>query len=112
MSYFTNQGKDTVWWYDNDANAPDGLVKITEAEAMAIAHPAPALDEQEQAVRAERDALLNETDYIVIRCAEAGEPVPEAWKAYRQAMRDVPEQPDFPDVVNWPEKPAALAKQD
>ena len=41
MSYFTNAEKDTVWWYDNDANAPDGLVSITEAEAMAIAHPAP-----------------------------------------------------------------------
>lgn len=108
MSYFTNAEKDTVWWYDNDANAPDGLVKIEEAAAMAIAHPAPGLEEQEEAIRAERDAKLNDTDIIIIRCVEAGEPVPDEWKAYRQALRDVPEQAGFPDDVVWPEKPETV----
>ena len=28
----------------------------------------------------------------------------DALKAYRQALRDVPEQPGFPDEVVWPEK--------
>lgn len=105
MSYFTNSEKDTVWWYDNDANAPDGLVKITETEAMAIANPPPTFEQQAQAIRAERDARLKKTDLIIIRCAEAGEPVPDEWKAYRQALRDIPEQAGFPDTVNWPVPP-------
>lgn len=112
MSYFANLEKDTVWWYDNDAHAPDGLVSITEAEAMAIANPPPTAEQQAAAVRAKRDALLAETDLIIIRCAEAGEPVPDEWKTYRQALRNVPEQAGFPDAVNWPELPVSLAKQD
>ena len=27
------------------------------------------------------------------------------WKAYRQALRDVPEQSDFPYAVVWPTPP-------
>lgn len=28
-----------------------------------------------------------------------------AWEAYRQALRDVPEQEGFPLSIVWPEKP-------
>lgn len=28
-----------------------------------------------------------------------------AWKTYRQALRDVPAQPGFPDNVVWPDAP-------
>lgn len=27
------------------------------------------------------------------------------WRAYRQALRDVPSQPGFPDAVTWPAPP-------
>ena len=106
MSYFTNREKATVWWFDNDANASDGLVKITEEEAMSIAQPQPTTEQQAATIRAERDSRLAETDLIIIRCAEAGEPVPDKWKAYRQALRDVPEQAGFPDNVEWPTCPS------
>lgn len=104
MSYFTNAEKDTVWWYDNDANTPDGLVSITEAAAMAIAHPAPGLEEQAQAIRAERDVRLRKADYAINMAEDAGLDT-EALRAYRQALRDVPQQPGFPDSVVWPEQP-------
>ncbi|NBW23522.1 MAG: phage tail protein, partial [Caulobacteraceae bacterium] len=29
----------------------------------------------------------------------------EAWAAYRQALRDVPEQPGFPAQIEWPTAP-------
>ena len=29
-----------------------------------------------------------------------------AWKAYRQALRDVPQQAGFPTDIDWPELPA------
>jgi hypothetical protein len=30
----------------------------------------------------------------------------DAWRVYRQALRDIPEQPGFPFNVVWPERPA------
>lgn len=29
----------------------------------------------------------------------------DAWRTYRQALRDVPQQPGFPLVIDWPEYP-------
>ncbi|MCM1224016.1 MAG: phage tail assembly chaperone [Lachnospiraceae bacterium] len=64
--------------------------------------PSQPAEQQAVAIRAERDRRLAETDLIIIRCVEVGEPVPEEWKAYRQALRDIPEQSGFPDNVVWP----------
>ncbi len=61
------------------------------------------------ALRAERDRRLAETDWIVARAYERGEPVPEAWVAYRQTLRDLPEQLTDEQVlagdIPWPEPP-------
>ena len=52
-----------------------------------------------------RNQLLAETDWIVAKSLELGEAVPDHWKQYRQALRDIPSQPDFPDSIEWPTKP-------
>jgi len=61
------------------------------------------------ALRAERDRRLAETDWVVARAYERGEPVPEAWAAYRQALRDLPDQLTDEQVLTgdipWPEPP-------
>ena len=31
--------------------------------------------------------------------------VPEDWRTYRQALRDVPAQSGFPDNITWPTEP-------
>ena len=52
--------------------------------------------------RALRDKLLVACDWTQV----ADAPVDQAaWAAYRQALRDVPEQAGFPDNVTWPEEP-------
>ena len=56
-------------------------------------------------VRQERDQLLTETDWIVIRSQELGEPIPAEWSQYRQELRDIPDQTGFPDNVEWPQEP-------
>lgn len=94
-----------------DAYIQPGLIPITREEADALRFPPPTPEQQAAAIRAERDARLKKTDLIIIRCAEAGEPVPEAWKAYRQALRDMPEQAGFPDTVVWPQQPEGGIKQ-
>lgn len=55
--------------------------------------------------RAKRDRLLAETDWIITRAIERGELVPGAWVAYRQALRDLPEQEGFPATITWPVAP-------
>lgn len=57
------------------------------------------------AARKARNALIAETDYLL----EADYPISKAekakWTTYRQALRDVPEQPGFPYEIVWPMKP-------
>jgi hypothetical protein len=55
-----------------------------------------------KAVRADRNKRLAESDWTQLIDA----PVNVAqWSAYRQALRDVPEQAGFPFNVNWPVQP-------
>ncbi|MEA5163562.1 tail fiber assembly protein [Cereibacter johrii] len=54
--------------------------------------------------RARRDALLTACDWTQVPDAPVDR---AAWAAYRQALRDVPEQPGFPAGIAWPEPPAA-----
>jgi hypothetical protein len=61
------------------------------------------------AFRAKRNRRLAETDWVVVRAYERGESVPEAWAAYRQALRDLPTQLTDEQVLSgdipWPEPP-------
>lgn len=53
-------------------------------------------------VRASRTQRLAESDWTQL----ADAPVDSAaWAAYRQALRDIPDQPGFPWTVDWPVKP-------
>ncbi|AMK10840.1 tail fiber assembly protein [Pseudodesulfovibrio indicus] len=58
------------------------------------------------AVRDERDRLLAACDWTQMPDSPLDADTQAAWTAYRQALRDVPEQPGFPVSVEWPEEPA------
>ena len=55
-------------------------------------------------VRRRRDALMNNTDWLVTKATETGQPMPEGWAAYRQALRDITGQPDVWNI-QWPTPP-------
>ncbi len=55
-------------------------------------------------IRKERDRLLKETDWIVIKSIETGE-IDQEWVDYRNALRDVPQNHVLGEEVVWPEKP-------
>lgn len=63
------------------------------------------LGRAEANVRASRDDLLQDTDWVVAKAYEAGTPVPTEWASYRQALRDITTQEGFPYSVTWPTKP-------
>lgn len=56
-------------------------------------------------IRSIRDARLKATDWVIIQSQETGQAIPDKWKAYRQALRDIPQNVGNPDDVVWPEKP-------
>ena len=52
-------------------------------------------------LRAERNAKLAETDWM----ANSDVTMSDAWKTYRQALRDITDSATSLDDVTWPEKP-------
>lgn len=56
-------------------------------------------------VRTQRAKLLAESDWVTARALDQGTPVPPEWVAYRQALRDITNQPD-PRQLAWPALPA------
>lgn len=58
--------------------------------------------EQAKAVRAQRTEKLKDCDWTQLADSTADK---AAWAAYRQALRDIPTQPDFPWTINWPTQP-------
>lgn len=52
--------------------------------------------------RAQRNALLAASDWSQLPDAPVDQ---AAWAAYRQALRDVPAQDDFPANIAWPQNP-------
>lgn len=55
--------------------------------------------------REKRNALIAETDYMAMPDYPLDEERKAAVLAYRQALRDVPEQAGFPRQIDWPIKP-------
>jgi hypothetical protein len=53
-------------------------------------------------IRAYRDRLLAASDWTQVADAPVDQTV---WAAYRQALRDIPQQEGFPHNVAWPVKP-------
>ena len=54
-----------------------------------------------KSARVKRDELLKETDHYGLSDVTMSDDM----KTYRQALRDVPQQKDFPSTISWPTKP-------
>lgn len=65
------------------------------------------LDSIANQIRLERSRLLAESDSQVLldRWAAMSSEQQSAWAAYRQALRDIPQQAGFPTQIDWPVKP-------
>ena len=97
---------DTLEWYDETSKpSKDDLdTKLTELQNA----------EPHRLLRIERDRRLTACDWVVAKHTEHGKMVPEDWKIYRQALRDLPSisyRPEMDgdklkmDSVAWPTPP-------
>ena len=78
--------------------------ETTDATAEEIAE---RTDQQANSVRSQRDNLLSQSDWRVIKAQETGTAMSAEWVAYRQALRDITDHANFPwlDDADWPVKP-------
>ena len=61
--------------------------------------------EQMKELRLRRNQLLSDCDWVITMHKELGTNIPAAWKNYRQALRDLPENTEDPANPVWPTKP-------
>ena len=93
-----------VWaWTENDM-----FQEYTDEDGVthSVADQQAAYDAQNTAIlaaseRAKRDSLLKETDHFGLSDVT----MPAEMATYRQALRDVPQQEEFPSTITWPTKP-------
>ena len=74
--------------------------EITMEKALELSELTP--EEKASVIRQQRDALLSATDYMMMPDYPMSELAMENLKVYRQLLRDITEQPDFPNSVVWP----------
>jgi hypothetical protein len=69
--------------------------------------PAPTPKELVAQATAQRNQFLAESDWTQLPDARAAMGAEKAaeWDAYRQALRDITDQPGYPAEINWPVKP-------
>lgn len=67
-------------------------------------------DTEAYSIREDRDARLVEADILIFKAEDLGVDT-TIYRAYRQALRDVPEQEGFPEQVSWPAKPPEPSKE-
>lgn len=111
FKYYKDAKTGDVYAYEGDGSQdeyikPD-LVAMTDAEIHAHLNPAPTAETR----RAERDALLMALDRVVsnpLRWAEFTTGQQKTLATYRQALKDIPQQPGFPTDVSWPKAPGFL----
>lgn len=87
---------------------------------LVLIDPAPSINELANEARADRDAKLADTGWLIERHRDqqdAQSPTTlsndqyQAVLAYRQALRDIPAQAGFPETIIQPDLPAFLVKR-
>jgi hypothetical protein len=56
-------------------------------------------------IRSRRNSLLDEADKMLFDWRPMADEKREEWRVYMQELRDLTEQPGFPEAVEWPVEP-------
>ena len=84
---------------------PDGTLTMTPSEfVLDYSVVGPVLELM--MLREERNKKLAATDWVVTKAFETGGGVPESWKTYRQALRDITVSTQSIFSVTWPTEPS------
>lgn len=84
------------------------LIELYRSGKLKIKEFVENVDLLKSDIRAQRNALLSETDYLVNNDYPISESDKKLIREYRQTLRDIPQQRGFPKNVTWPEKPKCI----
>lgn len=79
------------------------LAQVEKQEAADVMRPTEWTKWQK--IREKRNKLLAECDWTQVPDAPLDDKRREAWRQYRQALRDIPQRFERADDVAWPECP-------
>lgn len=95
----------TLEWGDAVELRPTDAVITAKAQELLAAAPLRRL-------RQLRDERMREVDWVTLRAARTGEPIPQDWQDYMQALADITDQVGNATLsgreifgVTWPERP-------
>ena len=101
-------GGELIWQDESQTKPTDDEINTKYNEWITSKYPMKLL-------RDERDRLIAESDWRVIKAKETSTNIPTAWKTYRQALRDLPStqtpvldsnSPVGISSVTWPTPPS------
>ena len=84
---------------------PDGSISMSSADFVVDYSKVGPVVELLM-LREERNKKLAATDWVVTKAFETGSSVPESWKTYRQALRDITISTQSIFSVTWPTEPS------
>lgn len=87
--------------------AGDQVVEMSAAEKATVdqAEDARILAMAWETLRSDRDARLGMCDWTVLEDTPKGAEAKQAWRVYRQALRDLPANTSDPRSPTWPTEP-------
>lgn len=103
---FADGLKIKLWPYNKAKYAVGQTVAMKQYKIVEI--PALTTEEVAAQVRAQRDAMIARTDFMMMPDYPISEEDKTLVEAYRQALRDIPQQESFPSNVQWPVAPQCL----
>ncbi len=94
----TGDDYEHLTWLSTDIPKPSKEELLQKVEQLKAERPLKDL-------RAERDRRLAAVDWVTSRATSTETPVPQEWKTYMQALRDLPATTEDPTNPEWPPVP-------
>lgn len=88
---------------DEQLNTNLAIAKVESCNGEVTVEDIPMSSEE---ARSKRDKLLADTDWTQVLDAPIDAETREAYRTYRQSLRDISEQDGFPETITWPELPS------
>jgi hypothetical protein len=108
-SFLESKGAKKVFEFLPHDRATQKLVRVKPYLDQGVCYTVEVQDKTEDEIaadlasksaklRADRDAALARSDWMVIKAQETGVALDSEWATYRQALRDLPDANGFPNV--------------
>ncbi len=98
VSVFLSHDRTTEKLVPCEPYIKDGFAYTVKVEPKTVEELAVDKESKSAEIRKQRDELLAKSDWVVIKAIEQGTQVEPEWTIYRQALRDITDNPEFPNV--------------